>query len=191
MFRPGKSIFVYDDNFLMFRIVFITVLVFGCLNHWHWKASIISHLAVIIPETPFDSLKGLIESSYQITTLGDSYYEKVWFDAEDTSEIFGKIAKTKFENRAASLKNTEQEAVDQALKGRYALYLFNGVGVNLPEFQECKLEDLSFPVIKINLAFAFPKTSPYRDIFIHGLRKMIESGEIDKIKQKHKKTAGA
>ena len=172
-----------------YRIVFITVLVFGCLNHWHWKASIISHLSIILPETPFDSLQGLIDSPYQITTLGDTYLSKVWFEADDDSSLLKAIANTKFLDKDASLKKTEQEAIAQTMTDLYALFFFNGVGINLQEYKDCKLDDVGFPVSKINLAFAFPKTSPYRDIFNHGLQKMMESGEIDRIRQKHKPEA--
>ena len=176
------NIFYYCFHY--FRIVFITVLVFGCLNHWHWKASIISHLSIILPTTPFDSLAGLLDSPYQITTLGDSYYEKFWLENED--EVIKNIADKKFEDKEASLKLTENEAVLQALSGPYALYLFHGVGVNLPEYMDCKLEDVALPITKLNLGFAFPKESPYRDIFNYGLQKMTESGDIDKIKKRHK-----
>ena len=56
------------------RIAFIFVLIFGGLSHWHWKASIISHLSVINRENPFMTLEELLSSSYQVTTVGDSSY---------------------------------------------------------------------------------------------------------------------
>ena len=99
------------------------------------------------------------------------------------------IANTKFLDEDASLKLTEQEAIDQAMSDLYALYLFKGVVVNLQEYKDCKLDDVGFSVGKLNVASAFPKTSPYKDIFNHGLQKMMESGELDKIKRKHKPIA--
>jgi hypothetical protein len=48
------------------RIIFIFVLLTGSLVHWHWKASIISHLAVSKPSLPFTTSQQLIESDYQV-----------------------------------------------------------------------------------------------------------------------------
>ena len=49
--------------------MFICVVLAGSLVHWHWKASIISHLAVSKPSLPFTTSEQLLESSYQANIL--------------------------------------------------------------------------------------------------------------------------
>ena len=166
-------------------MVFITVLVFGCLNHWHWKASIISHLSIILPQTPFKSLEELVDSSYQITTIGDSYYSKFWSEAQDGG-LLKTIAETKFLDEDASLKSSEEEALAQTQSGPFAFFMVYSVGINFPEYKECKIEDVGFFVGKMDLALGFPKSSPYQDIFHHEMRRMKESGELERIALKYK-----
>ena len=169
----------------LFRIVFITVLVFGCLNHWHWKASIISHLSIVVPETPFKSLEELLDSTYGITAVGDSFYSKFWSAAEDGG-IVSAIYKTKMLKDEASFKLNEQEALDQIMSGKYAYFTILAGSKNLPEYKECKIEDVGFSVGKSDSALGFPKTSPYRDLFNYEMRKMMERGELGRIEQKYK-----
>ena len=107
---------------VLFRVVFITVLAFGCLNHWHWKASIISHLSIILPQTPFNALEELVDSSYQITTIGNSYYSKFWSEAQDRG-LLKTIAETKFLDEDASLKSSEEEALAQTQSGPFSFFM--------------------------------------------------------------------
>ena len=72
------------------------------------------------------------------------------------------------------------------MSGHYALYLFYEVGISLPEYENCKIDHAGFFVTKMALAFSFPKTSPYREVFNYALQRMKESGEMDKIERKHK-----
>ena len=74
--------------------MFLATLLGGCLVHWHWKASLISHLSVVIPHNPFSSLEELLLSSYQITILGSSSYQIDFEGAE--SGLFRDLWLTKF-----------------------------------------------------------------------------------------------
>ena len=167
------------------RIVFITVLVCGCLNHWHWKASIISHLSIIVPSSTFNSLEEFLESSYQITTQKDSYFSKFWSES-DEGGLMKTISEKKFVNEEASLKPTEQEAVTQTMAGNYAFFAMETGTKNRVEYQQCQIEDVGFRVSKSDSALAFPKTSPYRDVFNYAIRRMTESGEISRIAIRYK-----
>ena len=167
------------------RIVFITVLVCGCLNHWHWKASIISHLSIVVPSATFKSLEEFLESSYQITTLKDSYFSKFWSESEEGG-LMKTISEKKFMNEEASLKTTEQEAITQTMTGKYAFFGMESGTKHHIEYKQCKIKDVGFRVSKSDSALAFPKTSPYRDVFNYAIRKMTESGEIRRIAMKYK-----
>ena len=57
---------------------FISILIFGSLLHWHWKASIISHLSVVLPDIPFSNGAELAESAYQITMMKGNALQVSW-----------------------------------------------------------------------------------------------------------------
>ena len=166
------------------RIVFIFVMIFGCLNHWHWKASLISHLSVVENHLPFTTLEELVTSPYQVTTLGDSYYQEVWQKGHST--LSKKIWNTKFVDKERSLKKTEREVIDEALSGNSAIYLFHTTLSNLKEYKTCLLQDTTLLVNKIDLAFALPKNSPYLEVFNLAMQGMMESGELERIHRRHR-----
>ena len=166
------------------RIIFLTIVLLGCLNHWHWKASIISHLSVVRRMHPFNSLEELVLSPYQVSTIADSYYQAVW--QETDSRVYQDVWRTKFMNKEKSLKSSEQEVVDQALSGPYAIYLFHTTLSNLPEYSACQLEDAGLQLNRIDLAFALQKQSPYVNLINLGLQRMAESGKLERIFRKHR-----
>ena len=166
------------------RIVFIIVVIFGCLNHWHWKASLISHLSVVEQEVPFRSLAELIASPYQVTTLADSSYQDIW--ERGSSNTYQDVWNTKFVDKEKSLKKTEEEAVQQALSGQYAIYLMHTTLTNLQQYKSCILEGTDLFVDKIDLAFALRKNSPYLDVFNLEMQRMFESGELERIARRHR-----
>ena len=117
--------------------------------------------------------------------MGDSYYEKMWTEAEEGS-LLKTIAERKFMDEEASLKSSEQEAVTQTMSGNFAFFTVDTGTKNLVEYKECKIEDVGFSVSKSDSAFAFPKTSPFRDVFNYEMRKMTERGELRRIQNKYK-----
>ena len=169
------------------RMIFIITLLCGCLIHWHWKASIISHLSVVTRNKPFRTLEDLKSSPYQITTIGDSVYELVWRQAN--SSISKQLWNTKFKDKDKSLKKTEEEAIAQTISSQYALYLYLDTLKDLKEYKNCLLEESNIKIDKENIAFALPKNSPFLFLFNDALMKMRENGEIERIFAKYKKEA--
>ena len=49
-------------EFDCYRIVFLFVLLFGSLFHWHFKTALISNLSVEVPKVPFQNMYELIIS---------------------------------------------------------------------------------------------------------------------------------
>ena len=172
------------NSFILYflRIIFISILLFGSLIHWHWKASIISDLSVDIPSIPFRSAEELVDSSYQITMEKDTALHQAFESAK--SDLFKQIWDTKFRDKEKSLKNTVEEMMNVVKSGQYAL-LYPEVQT-LEQYKDCSLTDPGFVFFNFDNAFAFPKDSPFKDVFNHALLKMIESGELDKIKTKYK-----
>ena len=167
----------------MFRTLFLVVLVGGCLIHWHWKASLISHLSVVLPFNPFSSLEELLYSPYQITLVGNSSRQALFED--QNSGVFHELWLSKFSDKNKSLQRTTQEAYKIATNPAYTVYTTLTSARNLEEFKNCKLIWTNFVARKIKLAFAFPKNSPYVALFNSRLQTMFESGEIMRIIEKH------
>ena len=55
----------------------------------------------------------------------------------------------------------------------------------LPGYLDCSLVSTEFPVAKDLYAFGMRKNSPYRSLFNHHFIRMMESGEMDRIKSKY------
>ena len=117
---------------------------FGCLLHWHWKASIISHLSVEIPKVPFQSLDELIASPYQITLLKDSSYQTEFETAEKGS--LKKAWNTKFSDKEHSLQTDPKIMMSYVMAGKFVMYDSYSAIRSLKEFQDCKITDAGFSV---------------------------------------------
>ena len=167
------------------RVVFLTILVFGCLTHWHWKASLISHLSVVLPFKPFTSMEELLSSPYDITLTSDGA-EKMDFELSK-SGIFKDLWLSKFNNKEKSLNKLKQERTNLAVNSIFTYYINDKSAKNLKEYGDCKLEIMDFSAKKILFGFPFPKNSQYKALFNSKLQKMFESGELQIIKEKHSK----
>ena len=166
----------------VFRIVFLTILVCGCLTHWHWKASLISHLSVVLPFNPFSSLGELLTSDYQITTWLNSAYQSDFEDSK--SGIYRELWIKKFKNKNKSL-TTMEEAMSNTLNGHYTFYMDINSARSLPQINECKLNIMKLKGISNLIAFPFPKDSPFLGVFNTMLQKMSESGEMERMIERH------
>ena len=164
-------------TFLLFlRIMFIAILIWGSMIHWHWKAALISFLAVDNPTIPFKSTGELIHSPYQITLLKDSSYQTL-FEKTDT-EPLKTVWKTKFLHKEKSLLTTSEEMVSLVLTGNYAMYEASTTLQTFQAFQDCLITDVGFHVERLDFAFALQKKSPYKKLLNYMLRRMIETGTL-------------
>ena len=82
--------------------MFISILAGGSLIHWHWKASIISHLSVEIPNIPFQNGEELMQSPYQITLVKDTASINTFETA--TLDTLRNLWEKKFDVKQKSLK---------------------------------------------------------------------------------------
>lgn len=155
------------------------------MTHWFWKASLISHLSVVIPKNPFSSLEELLASSYQLTILGSSSYQIDFEGAE--SGPFYELWRTKFLDPEKSLTASVKEGIPIILDSHYTQYVDYGSAKNFKEYHECKLKIANLFSGKSLLGFAFQKNSPFLPVVNARLQSMFESGEVMKIIVKHSK----
>ena len=171
------------NTFLIFRVLFISILLGGCLIHWFWKASLISHLSVVMPFVPFSSLEGLLSSSYQITTLGNSVCQDHFENAK--SGIFKDLWESKFKDESKILLDSNPNSGRIAAASTFAHYIDVTSATYIDEYKKCKLQILDFTGQTNLIAFAFPKNSPLLQIFNMKIQEMFESGEINRIISKY------
>ena len=53
------------------------------------------------------------------------------------------------------------------------------------EYKNCLISDTGNTLLSLKVAFAFSKGSQFRDLFNHAMHKIVESGELKKIKAKY------
>ena len=155
----------------------------GSLIHWHWKASIISHLSVVIPSIPFKNGAELLQSPYQITLVRDTALHAV-FESANSGHL-KKLWNTKFADKEKSLKTTEEEVLAMVKGDNYAWFEAAAFVRSLPEYKDCSITDTGYVLVSFDNAFLIAKDSPFEDIFNHAITKIQESGELDRIKAKY------
>ena len=164
--------------------MFLTTLLCGSLNHWYWKTSLISHLAVISSSTPFSNLEELLESSYQITTEQNSAMHMDFQSAEHG--IFQDLWLSKFLDAPKSLTKSTQASAEVATSiTGYTLYADFNSAMHLKEYINCDLRFLDVIGTRKLLGLIFPKGSSLKDIFNKGIQLMIERGEMSRLIKKH------
>ena len=174
---------IVHNTFLVFRVLFISILLGGGLIHWFWKASLISHLSVVTPFVPFSSLEGLLSSSYQITTLGNSVCQDHFENAK--SGIFKDLWESKFKDKSRSLSEYDVNSGRIAAASTFAHYIDVTSATYIDEYKKCKLQILEFTGRNSLIAFAFPKNSSLLQIFNMKILEMFENGEINRIISKY------
>ena len=156
---------------------------FGSIVHWHWKASIISHLSVDIPDIPFTNAEELLKSSYQITMVRDTALTAALETAN--SDNMKKLWSTKFEDQDKSLVSNVSEALKVVEESVYTLFEDSVIVKSLPEYKDCKIIDTGYTLLSFQVAFAVAKNSPLRGVFNAALAHLQESGVLDRIKKNY------
>ena len=163
----------------MFRIIFISTILCGFLVHCHWKASFIGHISIFVPKRQLSSTKEILNTPYQITLLKDSSYQALFEEATD--EPLRSIWRTKFLNKKKSLLSSPEEMLPLVMSGKYAMYDTFAGFQGLEARRDCLIADVGFHVVKMDFAFPVMKTSPYKGILNHMVRKMVESGILKRL----------
>ena len=135
-----------------------------------------------MPSIPFRSAAELLESPYQMTILRDTaYHDKLEHAVSGTLKT---IWNKKFLDKELSLKNTTEDLIT-AVESGYALCHSNIMVQSMEAYKDCSITDTGYSLFHFDNAFAFSKDFPFKDLFNHAMMKMIESGELQKIKTKY------
>ena len=104
---------------------------------------------------------------------------------EDT--IIGQLWTNKFQDKSKSLTHNLESQLSVIKDETYVLFGYLSVMKNMEGYKNCYIISTGFAVKQEKLAIAFPKGSPYTDLFNHALMKMIESGHLQRIIIKYSK----
>ena len=157
--------------------MFIAILTWGAMIHFHWKAALISFLSVNNPKIPFRSTHEIIQSPYQITLLKDSSYQMLFEKTPSLKTVWD----TKFLYKEMSLQSSSDKMLSLVLNDDYAMYEAFATLQTFKEYKECLVMDIGFSVETMNFAFALPKDSPFKNLLNNMFRKMIETGTMHRL----------
>ena len=126
------------------RIVFITILVCGCLVFWHWKAGIISNLSVQKYIPPFNSLASLLTTNYKVSVLKGSSYQNLIDDMDSHNPLFFQIWQQKMSSHQEdSLVANKDHGVSQLLSNPGFTHFDNYFAIKTySEYINCKIMDI-------------------------------------------------
>ena len=164
--------------------MFITIISCGCLIHWHWKASLISHLSVVIPSLPFTNADEFLRSPFQLTLVEGTALASA-LETASTGNLKS-IWDTKVKDKKKSLKPDLSAAMDLLSREQYALFEGQPLVESQSEYSDCTIVDTGFVLMSFDLAFPVAKKSPYKELFNQAMLKSKENGAIFRIKQRYK-----
>ena len=168
-----------DPKHASAKITFLVSFVFGVLLYTSYSAKLISFLTVIKTTLPFTTLDGIRGTDFGIGAVaGSAVLDKLIYAPEGTTHR--KVAEEIIKQDPANMPPTIEAAIEKAKAGKYA-FVWTTEGVYEMNKDNCDLLDIPFTVNSGQLSAAWSKHLPHRHFFDHFIKKMKESGQIDRI----------
>lgn len=171
------------------RIIFITLMFTGCLISYHWKAALISVMTVEDIKYPFEDLKGLIDSPYEVVFGSGGFARNMFAHSKDP--IFSTIWKDKLDRT-----NDFSQYIGANLSEHYmkilehfplkAMITDTLMVRKFDEFLSCQVIQIPYTFMHLPLAFGYTKGSPWRILFDHELRKMFQNGIYHRFRYRYR-----
>ena len=119
-------IFQFFAQFFSIRFIFFILSISSgaVLIYYYWEAMLISYLSTRVTSIPFNSMQGLLNSSYSFyTEPGSSYWDTFKFGNPIWKEIFDKKLKPYEEEYNDFMVNTDKPWTWVLEEGDRAVYL--------------------------------------------------------------------
>ena len=180
----GQGSFI-DPRSVSSRIVIITGLFLGMIIVFSFSGSLSSRLAIFHVSYPFMSLEGVLESGFRVGGMQSSAEFNSFFNAPAGSirRRIGENLIEPFPPNDLGLLN----AIKKMLAGNYALVSTSSDIAFVLE-DPCAFLEIPYDIETYDIGLGFAKYSPYIGIFNYFIKKNIESGNMERIKNKWKKT---
>ena len=165
------------------KLVFLLCYIFGILLYTGYTAKLISFLTVIKLTLPFTTLEGILGTDYGIGAVVESaVLDKMLYAPEGTPHL--KVADEIIrKDPAANVAPSVEEGIEMAKAGKYA-FVWTAIGIYGLTEGTCEILDIPYNVNSGLLALAWSKQLPHRHYFDYFIKKIIESGKMDRILKK-------
>ena len=170
------------------KMLYFTVCLLGSLNYWSWTATLTSTLTYQKFELPIAKLEDLLTASdYQIVVLKGSSAESYFSDAKHSSvkSVAREIWSKKMEGNPAAfvLKSSEREHEILNNPKKVLFAPSDTAELTFPHYP-CNISVAPAYYFFSSRGYAFPKNSPYVNVFNTRINHLIESGAIDAVSKR-------
>jgi hypothetical protein len=168
-------------------IAFGTVLVSGIAIYYYWAADLYTYLALRKPREPLSGLEELAENSeYKLLVAnGTVHVDRFRYSNNPVQQ---KIWEEKIEpyiNELPSFANL----VDALIQDPYSVMYAETAHRVYPEYINCQIINTGMPIYTTQLAWAIGKHSAVYGSFDYQIKKLRESGIINRLERKYKMKA--
>lgn len=161
------------------RISFVFVLFGSFMIYIYWEAMLISFLAVKKTQLPFQNLEELADSSSYRLLVGRGTLNL------DRFRYSSDPARTRIWNKQIEPNLNQLPLVEELIptildNPNYLLYE-DGLGIRQsPAYLKCDIVNIFGPLRKSQIAWIMPKNSPFFRTFHYHLKKLKESGIVER-----------
>ena len=158
--------------------IFIS-FIFGVILYTSYSAELIAFLTLVKTTLPFSTLDEILNTDFGIGSIkGSAILDKFLYAPEGSVHL--KVAEEIIKKDTTNIPASFEEAMEKTKAGKYAFVWTVETVYDLNK-DNCDLLDIPFTVNTGQLGFAWPKHLPHRHYFDYFIKKMKETGQMDRI----------
>ena len=171
-----------DPKCISSKIIFFTSFIFGVVLYTSYSAKLISFLTVIKLTLPFTSMEEILYTDFAIGTVtGSSILDTFLYGPPGSIHL--QLAEEIIKKDSTNMPATIEEALAKAKNERYAFVWTTDVIYAINQ-DNCDFLDIPYDVNSGMLTMAWNKHLPHRHFFNYFINKMIETGQMNRMKKK-------
>ena len=168
-----------DPKCLSSKIIFFISFIFGVILYTSYSAELIAFLTLVKTTLQFSSLNEIRNTDFKIGSIrGSAVLDKFLYAPEGSVHL--KVAEEIIEKDITNMPASFDEAMEKTKAGKFAFVWTVETVYDLNK-DNCDLLDIPFTVNTGQLGFAWPKHLPHRHYFDYFIKKMKETGQMDRI----------
>ena len=170
-------------NHCSIRIAFACVALGGMIFFYHWDAVLIAHMSVKNINSPLKNLKELSESPQFkfIVSQGTAHLDYFRYSNDP---INSKLWNDKILPYFDDLPRYH-EIEKRILNDPYTVAYFDSIMKMTESYINCEIVDIGEPIRTAHLAFAVQKNSPFYKIFHDQIKRLKETGLVQRYIQRY------
>ena len=163
------------------RIVFCTSFVLGVILLASYSAKLISFLAVIKTNVPFQTLEDVLHSEYQFGSVDGTAPLTNFINGPENS-IFRKIGDNIIMKDKNNIVNTIEEGLEKAKREKYVFVWTADVIKSITD-SSCDFLNIPIDLYSVSISLGWSRSVPHRHLIDYYLKKMLETGQLDRVRR--------